>query len=80
VNNLIFYFGAILIIVFFVSVIITRFKDNEIDLKEHLWIILIYILIMVLAIIAWRVIELLLISNISQIHNYNTIIEKYSNG
>lgn len=79
-NNLIFYFGAILIIVFFVSVIITRFKDNEIDLKEHLWIILIYILIMVLAIIAWRVIELLLISNISQIHNYNTIIEKYSNG
>ncbi len=79
-NNLIFYFGAILIIVFFTYVIIIRFKDNDINLKEHFWIIILYILIMVLAIIAWRVIELLLISNISHINNYNSLIEKYRNG
>ncbi len=79
-SDLIFYFGALLIIAFFIYVIINRFKDNDINLKEHLWIILIYILIMVLAIIAWRVIQLLLTSNISHINNYNTLIEKMSNG
>ncbi len=79
-ENIIFYFGAILIIVFFTYVIMIRFKDNDINLKEHFWIIILYILIMVLAIIAWRVIELLLISNISHINNYNSLIEKYGNG
>ena len=79
-ENIIFYFGAGLIITFFISVIISRFKDNDIDLKEHFWIILLYIVIMVLAIIAWRVIELLLISNISHIKSYNALIKKYSNG
>ncbi len=79
-ENIIFYFGAILIIVFFTYVIMIRFKDNDINLKEHFWIIFLYILIMVLAIIAWRIIELLLISNISHINNYNSLIEKYGNG
>ena len=79
-NDMIFYFGAFLIIAFFVLVIITRFKDNDIDLKEHFWIILLYIVIMVLAIIAWRVIELLLTSNISNIKNYNSLIEEFNNG
>jgi len=80
VGNLIFYFGAVLIIAFFISVIISRFKDNDINLKEHFWIILLYIVIMVLAIIAWRVIQLLLTSNISHINDYNNLIQKYGNG
>ncbi len=79
-NNIIFYFGAVLIIIFFVYVIIIRFKDNDINLKEHFWIIILYISIMVLAIISWRVIELLLTSNISHINNYNSLIEKFGNG
>lgn len=79
-GNLIFYFGAVLIIAFFISVIISRFKDNDINLKEHFWIILLYIVIMVLAIIAWRVIQLLLTSNISHINDYNNLIQKYGNG
>jgi len=80
VSNLIFYFGTLLIIAFFLYVIIDRFKDNDINLKEHFWIILIYISIMVLAIIAWRIIQLLLTSNISHINNYNILIQKTING
>ena len=79
-NNLIFYFGTLLIIAFFIYVIINRFKDNYINLKEHFWIILIYILVMVWAIIAWRIIQLLLTSNISHINDYNNLIQKTING
>lgn len=79
-NDLIFYFGSVLIIAFFIGVVINRFKDNDISLKEHFWIIIIYIFLMVLAIIVWRVIELLLTSNIARINNYNSLIEKLGNG
>ena len=79
-SNLIFYFGSIVIISLFIFIVFIRFKDDKIDLKKHLWLIAIYIFLLILAIIVWRVIQLLLTSNINSIQNYNSILESYSNG
>jgi NADH:ubiquinone oxidoreductase subunit 6 (subunit J) len=81
VNDIIFYFGDIVIIAFFVLLVIKRFKeDDEIDLEKHKWIIITYIILLVMAIITWRVIDLLIQSGIKEILNHNKIIEEFSNG
>ncbi|GAX87127.1 conserved hypothetical protein [Lebetimonas natsushimae] len=80
-NNVIFYFGAVIIIVFFIGLAVKRFKeDDEIDLKKHKWIIIIYIILLIMAIIAWRVLDLMVELKITQITNYNKTIEEFSNG
>jgi hypothetical protein len=62
--NNIFYFGVFIIIGIFVWLFILRFKeDDDIDLKDHLWIIILYLVLMILAIFTWRIIYLLIISN-----------------
>jgi len=39
---------------FYVGVVIGRFKDERIDLDQHKWIVLSYIALMVLTIVLWR--------------------------
>jgi NADH:ubiquinone oxidoreductase subunit 6 (subunit J) len=80
-TDIIFYFGAIIIIAAFIGVLIKKFKnENNIDLNKHKWIILIYILLLVLAIITWGIIYLFLISSTQEMINYNQNIQRALNG
>jgi len=81
VSDVIFYFGSIVIILFFIYLSYIKFKDYpEIDLKEHKWIIFIYIILLVMAIIVWRMIYLLIKVNFFNVIEYNTIIQRVNNG
>jgi len=81
VNDVIFYFGNIIIIALFIWLFILRFKDvDNIELSKHLWIIILYTILLVLSIITWRIIYLIIISNIKGINNYNIVIESTLNG
>ena len=80
-NDIIFYFGSIIIIGIFIWFLFIKFKnEDEINLKEHFWIIILYILLIVTAIITWRVIYLIIISNSQKIINYNNLIQRVNNG
>jgi len=80
-TDIIFYFGVLIIIGWYIYLVIQRFKEEDkIDLKKHLWIIVVYIVLLVISIIAWRVIYLLLISSTNLMINYNTNIENLING
>jgi len=81
VNNVIFYFGAIIITVFYIGIMVKKFKDDDnIDLNEHKWIIIVYIILLVFSIITWRVLNLMIESKMKQINNYNQKIEEFQNG
>ena len=55
-RELIFYLGSVIVVGIFVYFVWVRFKEQEqIDLKEHKWIILLYIVMLVLFIIIWRI-------------------------
>lgn len=78
-NNIVFYFGSIIIIVFFTGLAIKRFKeDDEIDLKKHKWIVAIYIILLVIAIISWRILDLMVEAKMMQINKYNKTIEEFN--
>ncbi len=80
-NNIIFYFGSVIIILFFIYLAYIKFKDfPEIDLSEHKWIILLYIFLLILAIIAWRIVYLLIKANFFEVVKYNQIIQRVTNG
>ena len=80
-SDIIFYFGSTIIVSLFIYLSIIKFKDyKEIDLKEHKWIIITYILLLVLAIIAWRVIFLIIEVNFYQSLKYEKTIEDIING
>ncbi len=80
-SDVIFYFGSIVIILFFIYLSYIKFKDYpEIDLKKHKWIIFIYIILLVMAIIVWRMIYLLIKVNFFNVIEYNTIIQRVNNG
>ena len=80
-NNVIFYFGAIIITVFYIGIMVKKFKDDDnIDLNEHKWIIIVYIILLVFSIITWRVLNLMIESKMKQINNYNQKIEEFQNG
>ncbi len=49
-----FYIGAGIIILFYIGVVLGRFKDEQFDFSEHKWIALTYILLMVATIVLWR--------------------------
>jgi uncharacterized membrane protein YhaH (DUF805 family) len=79
VNNIVFYFGSIIIIVFFAGLAIKRFKeDDEIDLEKHKWIVAIYIILLVMAIISWRILDLMVEAKMMQINKYNKTIEEFN--
>jgi len=81
VNDVIFYFGSIIIILAFVWLVFIRFReDDEIDLKKHLWLIVLYIILLTTAIIAWRVIYLIIVFNFQKLINYNNLIQRVNNG
>jgi len=81
VNDIIYQFGNILIIALFSYLAYIKFKDfNEIDLREHKWIIFIYILLLVLTIIVWRIIYLIIETNFSEAIQYNNTIKSVENG
>jgi uncharacterized membrane protein YhaH (DUF805 family) len=80
-TDIIFYFGSIVIIFAFIGLVAKKFKDEDnIDLNEHKWIILLYIVLLVFAIITWRVIYLFLISSTQEMINYNQNIQRVING
>jgi len=80
-TDIIFYFGAVIIIAAFVGLLIIKFKDeNSIDLNRHKWIILLYVVLLIVAIIIWRIVYLLIISNTNEIINHNRQIESFING
>ena len=80
-NDIIFYFGTVIIIGIFIWFLFIKFKnEDEINLKEHFWIIILYILLIVAAIITWRIIYLIIISNSQKIINYNNLIQRVNNG
>jgi len=80
-TDIIFYFGSVVIISGFIALLIKKFKDEDnIDLKAHKWIILLYILLLIGAIVTWRVVYLLLVSNTQEIIKYNQNIQRVING
>ena len=80
-NNVLYTFGNILIISLFVYFIYAEFKDyEEINFYEHKWIILMYIVLLIIAIILWRIIYLIIKDNLSSIIEYNQLIKRVKNG
>ena len=80
-SDIIFYFGDIVIVSLFIYLIYIKFKDfEEIDLDENKWIISLYIFLLILAIIVWRIIFLLIKINFFKVINYNEIIQRVING
>jgi len=66
---------------FYICIVMKRFQnDDNIDLDEHKWIIIVYILLLVFSIITWRVLSLMIESKIKQINNYNQKIEELEYG
>jgi len=81
VSNVIFYFGAIVIIVFYIGIMVKKFKDDDkIDLNKHKWIIIIYIILLVISIITWGVLVSMIDEQINKITNYNKNIEEFEYG
>jgi NADH:ubiquinone oxidoreductase subunit 6 (subunit J) len=79
-NDIIFYLGAIIIIVFFVGLLIKKFKeDDEIDLKKHKWIIITYVILLIMAILSWRILNLMIKKPMTQISDYTKSIEIINN-
>jgi hypothetical protein len=65
----------------FVWLFMLRFKDEDkIDLNEHKWIIILYLVLMILAIATWRVVYLLIVVNFEHIISINTLTQSYING
>ena len=80
-SNVIFYFGAIVIIVFYIGIMVKKFKDDDkIDLNKHKWIIIIYIILLVISIITWGVLVSMIDEQINKITNYNKNIEEFEYG
>ncbi len=52
--DLLFWAGIAVIIFFYVGFLYVRFRQERFVLEEHLWIAILYILLMVLTIIVWR--------------------------
>jgi len=81
VNNVLYIFGNILIISLFVYFTYVEFKDyEEINLGEHKWIIFLYIILLVLAIVVWRIIYLIIQENLSSVIEYHQLIKRVENG
>jgi len=80
-TDVIFYFGSVIIIAAFAGLLVVKFKDEDnIDLNRHKWIIILYIVLLVGAIITWRIMYLLLISHTQEMINYNQNIQRAING
>jgi uncharacterized membrane protein YeiB len=80
-TDLIFYFGSILIIFAFTGLVSIKFRNEDsINLSKHSWILFVYILLMILGIITWRIIYLLLISSTQSAIEYNNLIQSSING
>jgi NADH:ubiquinone oxidoreductase subunit 6 (subunit J) len=80
VSDTIFYFGSVVIIVFFVGLLVKKFKeDDEIDLEKHKCIIVTYIILMVMAILSWRILNLMIEEQMLQLSNYNKAMEIINN-
>jgi len=80
-TDIIFYFGTFVITAAFAGLLVVKFKDEDnIDLNRHKWIIILYIVLLVGAIITWRIMYLLLISHTQEMINYNQNIQRAING
>ncbi|WP_456480110.1 hypothetical protein [Nautilia sp.] len=80
-TDIIFYFGTAVIIFAFTGLVTVKFKDEEsINLNEQKWIILIYIILLITAITAWRIIYLLIISSTGEMIEYNKNIQSVIDG
>jgi protein-S-isoprenylcysteine O-methyltransferase Ste14 len=80
-SETLFYGGVAVIIVFFVGVVIKKFKDdNKIDLNRHKWIIITYIVLLVIAIYVWKILVSMINTNMKEITSHNQQVEKFENG
>ncbi len=80
-NDKIFYLGSLVLIGGFVILIYVRFKkDDNIDIKKHWFIILIYTLFLITSIVLWRYITITISKHTISIHKYNNSIQKIING
>ena len=52
--DLLFWAGIAIIIFFYVGFLYMRFRQERFELEEHLWIAILYIVLMVLTIVVWR--------------------------
>ncbi|WP_456471229.1 hypothetical protein [Caminibacter sp.] len=80
-DDIIFFFGSLIIIAAFIWIVYLKFKDVEvIDFKEHKWYIIISTTLMLLAIYMWRVMYLIMINNFNNAMSTQKILETLSNG
>jgi len=80
-SKIILYFGDIVIVAWIIYLVIERFKDEDsINLNEHKWIIITYILIMIASLFTWKIIYELLTSAASTNLKYNKLIQSMFNG
>jgi len=79
--EIVYYFGIIILITGVISIMYFRFKEyDEIDLKNHIVIIVIYIVLLVLAIILWRILFDMLHGIADMINIDNSIYKRVING
>ena len=80
-DDIIFFFGSLIITAAFIWIVYLKFKDVEvIDFKEHKWYIIISTTLMLLAIYMWRVMYLIMINNFNNAMSTQKILETLSNG
>ncbi|MEO1924108.1 MAG: hypothetical protein ABGX25_06320 [Nautiliaceae bacterium] len=80
-DDIIFFFGSLIIIAAFIWIVYLKFKDVEvIDFKEHKWYIIISTTLMLLSIYMWRIMYLIMINNFNNAMSTQKILETLSNG
>ncbi len=80
-RELIFYLGSVIIVGIFIYFVWVRFKEQEqIDLEEHKWIITLYIIMLVVFIIIWRIMFLYFETFTEKSLQQQKIYEKILNG
>ena len=80
-RELIFYLGSVIIVGIFIYFVWVRFKEQEqIDLEKHKWIITLYIVMLVVFIIIWRIMFLYFETFTEKSLQQQKIYEKILNG
>ena len=77
--EIVYYFGVVILTTGVIAIMYFRFREyDEINLENHIFIIIIYILLLIFAIIVWRILFDML-HGIADIININNSIYKKVN-
>ncbi len=78
---LIYYLGVICMVAGVVCIFIFRFKEyDKIDIKKHLFTIVIYVILLVLSIILWGILSNFFFGAKEMLQNQNTNFKRVLNG